>query len=224
MTNAHVIGDAEEIIPLKDGTRLHWNFVSTGLTVVVRSGEEDEQTYLPRIIKVNEALDLAVLKISPQSPLKALAFNIGQPVMGGLPAVMAGFPGGKSVGFAPFSDGTAPIEEMPNPRVAINTGNVTSVRKYKGSVRYQLDIGANHGNSGGPITNAQGQVIGVLYAGIDGMNSINYAIPARYLKNVLPSALTANWPASADDAPPEPSREGGQKFEDFQDSGTFKLK
>jgi S1-C subfamily serine protease len=228
VTNAHVIGDGEETIPLKDGSQLRWRLVSTGLKVVVRSGEGAEQTYLPRVLKVDEGLDLAVLKIAPKQPLEALAVNPGHEVKGGLPAIMAGFPGGKVVSHAPFAEAadSARSDEIPNPRVAINKGAVTSVRRYKGAVRYQLDINANHGNSGGPITNTRGEVIGVLYAGIDGMNSINYAIPAQYLKRVLPAAITQGWignlpePAAAADS--ADTREQ-QNYESFKDSGTFKL-
>ena len=71
----------------------------------------------------------------------------------------------------------------------MNAGLVSSVREFRGDSRFQLDIRANHGNSGGPITNPEGDLIGVLYAGIDEMQSINYAIPARYLTRVLSPSL-----------------------------------
>lgn len=229
VTNAHVIEDAEETLPLKDGSQLRWRFVSTELKVVVRSGEQGEQTYLPRVVKVNKDLDLAVLKISPKQPLKPLKVDSTQEIRSGLPALMAGFPGGKLVSHAPFTDEIDPTTaaEIPNPRVAINNGAVTSVRRYKGSVRYQLDINANHGNSGGPITNMQGDVVGVLYAGIDGMNSINYAIPAHYLKSVLPAEMTAGWTGNLSDGRQtvrtDAENSGDQAFESFKQSGTFKL-
>lgn len=40
------------------------------------------------------------------------------------------------------------------------------------------DAAANHGNSGGPLYNEQGEIIGVLVAGIDGAKGMNYAIPS----------------------------------------------
>ncbi len=41
------------------------------------------------------------------------------------------------------------------------------------------DAAANPGNSGGPLYNESGEVIGVLVAGIDGAKGMNYAIPAN---------------------------------------------
>ena len=41
------------------------------------------------------------------------------------------------------------------------------------------DAAANHGNSGGPLYNERGEVIGVLVAGIDGAKGMNYAIPSN---------------------------------------------
>ena len=41
------------------------------------------------------------------------------------------------------------------------------------------DAAANPGNSGGPLYNEAGEVIGVLVAGIDGAKGMNYAIPAN---------------------------------------------
>ena len=48
------------------------------------------------------------------------------------------------------------------------------------------DAAANHGNSGGPLYNEQGEVIGVLVAGIDGAKGMNYAIPS----NVVDAFMT----------------------------------
>lgn len=41
------------------------------------------------------------------------------------------------------------------------------------------DAAANHGNSGGPLYNEKGEVVGVLVAGIDGAKGMNYAIPSN---------------------------------------------
>ncbi|MBE6635001.1 MAG: trypsin-like serine protease [Ruminococcaceae bacterium] len=47
------------------------------------------------------------------------------------------------------------------------------------------DAAANHGNSGGPLYNEMGEVIGVLVAGIDGAKGMNYAIPANVAESFL---------------------------------------
>ena len=47
------------------------------------------------------------------------------------------------------------------------------------------DAAANHGNSGGPLYNEYGEVIGVLVAGVDGAKGMNYAIPANVAEEFI---------------------------------------
>nr|MDA3850073.1 PDZ domain-containing protein [Spirochaetaceae bacterium] len=51
---------------------------------------------------------------------------------------------------------------------------------------YQVDVPINPGNSGGPLLNQQGQVIGVVFAGIEEYEGINFALPSTYVKDLLP--------------------------------------
>ena len=55
------------------------------------------------------------------------------------------------------------------------------------------DAAANPGNSGGPLYNAYGEIIGVLVAGIDGAKGMNYAIPASIVELFL-SFVIQNMP------------------------------
>lgn len=58
------------------------------------------------------------------------------------------------------------------------------------------DAAANPGNSGGPLYNEQGEIIGVLVAGIDGAKGMNYAIPADVVKLFL-TFVIQNTPLGA---------------------------
>lgn len=49
----------------------------------------------------------------------------------------------------------------------------------------QLDASVNAGNSGGPAVSKEGLVQGVVFAGIEGSQGLNFAIPVEYLKNEL---------------------------------------
>ncbi|MBN1646834.1 MAG: trypsin-like peptidase domain-containing protein [Spirochaetales bacterium] len=45
----------------------------------------------------------------------------------------------------------------------------------------QVDVPINHGNSGGPLLNESGQLVGVVFAGVENFEGINFAIPGKYL-------------------------------------------
>ncbi|MGP1437939.1 MAG: trypsin-like peptidase domain-containing protein [Treponema sp.] len=51
----------------------------------------------------------------------------------------------------------------------------------------QLDAAINHGSSGGPMVDENGEVQGVLFAGITKTQGLNFAIPVELLKLILPS-------------------------------------
>jgi len=61
---------------------------------------------------------------------------------------------------------------------------------YGWRVTFQSDASANPGNSGGPVFNTRGEVIGVLVAGVPGAG-INYSVPVAVFKDRLDTVQ--NW-------------------------------
>ena len=53
----------------------------------------------------------------------------------------------------------------------------------------QIDAAVNSGNSGGPLLDASGRLVGVVFAGIDRFQGLNFAIPAERLKAALPAMI-----------------------------------
>ena len=51
----------------------------------------------------------------------------------------------------------------------------------------QIDAAINHGSSGGPIVDENGNVEAVVFAGVTRTQGLNFAIPVELLKAVLPS-------------------------------------
>jgi len=51
----------------------------------------------------------------------------------------------------------------------------------------QVDVPLNPGNSGGPMLNERGDLIGVGFAGLEQFQGLNFAVPYRWIEKILPS-------------------------------------
>ncbi|MDR1929019.1 MAG: S1C family serine protease [Treponema sp.] len=53
----------------------------------------------------------------------------------------------------------------------------------------QIDAAVNHGNSGGPVVDREGRLVGIVYAGVEQYQGLNFAVPAERLAAALPAML-----------------------------------
>jgi serine protease Do len=85
-------------------------------------------------------------------------------------------------------------------------------RNFGGILYLQIDAPVNPGNSGGPLFNARGQVVGIINMGVPTMEGLNFAIPARHAKYILDHidafAYDATNPESGFVYPDPPRRPG----------------
>ncbi len=150
VTNNHVISDADEVnVILNDGTRLK-----------------------AEIIGRDQKIDLALLRVKPDRPLKAVQFGDSDKLRIGEWVIAIG---------NPFSLGgtvTAGIVSARNRD--INSG------PYDNYI--QTDAAINRGNSGGPLFNLDGEVVGVNTAIISpsgGSIGIGFAVPSKTAMPVI---------------------------------------
>jgi hypothetical protein len=160
VTNEHVVAD----LPA-DGK----------VELVLDSGLVSEKVIKARVVRSDRALDLALLQAEGDHkfvPLK-LGFDDTLPELTEL--IAFGFPFGDALG--------KPGER---PAVTINVVNVSALRHdaKRELSRIQLDSNLNPGNSGGPVVDRHGKVMGVVVSGIRG-TGINLAIPVRHLHQFL---------------------------------------
>ena len=53
----------------------------------------------------------------------------------------------------------------------------------------QIDAAVNHGNSGGPVVDMAGRLVGIVFAGIELYQGLNFAVPAERLAAALPAMI-----------------------------------
>jgi S1-C subfamily serine protease len=53
----------------------------------------------------------------------------------------------------------------------------------------QIDAAVNHGNSGGPVVDREGRLVGIVFAGIEQYPGLNFAVPAERLAAALPALI-----------------------------------
>jgi predicted Zn finger-like uncharacterized protein len=159
LTNAHVLGMlAPESHPPKK------------VEIVINSGEANMKRTTARVLGVDRNSDLAVLDVGKSDGLPTpLAVKSASGLQELDSVYVFGFPFGKSFG-----------EE-----ITIRPSSVSALRKRNGVVdKVQVAGGMDHGNSGGPVVDSNGDVVGVAVSGVEG-SLINFAIPGERVTSIL---------------------------------------
>lgn len=112
--------------------------------------------------------DMAVVKVEG-TDLPALTFAADQPRQGD-EILLFGFPHADVLGAA---------------QVTVTRGIVSAFNERLQLL--QVDAAANPGNSGGPVVNAKGEVVGMLIGGLREASGLNFVVPAVPLKEFADS-------------------------------------
>jgi len=79
-----------------------------------------------------------------------------------------------------------PLTGSMGEEIKLTTGVISSKTGYKGDIgSYQVSAAAQPGNSGGPLFDKQGNLIGIINAKISEAENVTYAIKVAYLKTLL---------------------------------------
>ena len=148
------------------------------VTVILHDGTR----YSASIIGVEESNDIAVLKIDAAN-LSAAAFGDSDSLSVGETVYAVGNP----LGELEFSMSTGHVSALDR---AIKTGeNADSINMF------QIDAAVNSGNSGGPVYNTRGEVIGVVTAKYSdtGVEGIGFAIPINDASSIAHDLVTKGY-------------------------------
>ena len=148
--------------------------ISNAEDILIRVGDKE---YDAEVIGSDPYMDLAVLKIKTKDKFKPVSFGDSSKARVGDWVVAIGNPFGLG--------GT------------VTSGIISARNRQIGLTRYedfiQTDASINQGNSGGPLFNIKGEVIGVNTAiiapGQSGSIGIGFAIPANAASNVIDQLL-----------------------------------
>ncbi len=146
------------------------------IDLVLNSSLSDQRVLTAKVVHTDKALDLALLRVEKAGKLTPLKLGSIDDVSELMNVVAIGFPFGRFL-----SNDMADY-----PSVTLNTGSVTALRR-KGTVldRIQIDAAVNPGNSGGPVLDENGKVVGVVVSGLRSAAGINQAIPVSQLTRFL---------------------------------------
>ncbi|MGI5898204.1 MAG: S1C family serine protease [Candidatus Dojkabacteria bacterium] len=150
---------------------------SDNYKVVTSDGEE----YAVKEILRDDLYDIAILKIDAgDKTFKAIKLGDSDSLVVGQSVLAIGTPLGEFAG----SVTTGIISGLNRSVTASSSSWFGSTAKtYEGVI--QTDAAINSGNSGGPLINSQGEVVGVNFATTSSADNISFSIPINKVKNRL---------------------------------------
>ncbi|MCB0687404.1 MAG: trypsin-like peptidase domain-containing protein, partial [Saprospiraceae bacterium] len=155
-----------------------------------------------RVARVSDSHDVALLKVDAGAKLTTLKmFDNYNEISSGTAVTIMGYPALTPMGekYETGNDFYSRTKVRVVPNLSINQGIISAVHKGSTSFNsltqkrslfgdaYQLSINsAGHGNSGGPLFDEYGRVIGIYYAGqSDYENTVSFAVPIKYAMELL---------------------------------------
>ncbi len=133
----------------------------------IRLSSSSTERIPARVVGYDRIFDLALVK-AEVTPPRVLSAGPDLPVKPGSAIVAIGSPGG--------------LENT------VTSGIISAVgrRFLQMGDAIQVDVPLNPGNSGGPLLNSDGQLIGIVFAGIEQFEGVNFAVPFHWVNRVLP--------------------------------------
>src|SRR5215475_5615646 len=183
LTNDHVVRGSEVTIPTRqpDVREVRVRMEVKRIEVVL-PGMGGERALEATVVASDPALDLALLSVEatdlPWLPLgDSDALEMGQPV------TAWGYPLGRAVEVGRTRGGAGGVI----PGVAASPGSVAALRSDdEGDARYiQTDVTLNPGNSGGPLVDEDGYVVGIVRMKLMTGDRVGFAIPVNRAKDFL---------------------------------------
>ncbi|NQT17293.1 MAG: trypsin-like peptidase domain-containing protein, partial [Planctomycetes bacterium] len=128
--------------------------------------------------------DLAILRVDAGRQLPTVPIGSSHDVLTGEPLIVAGNPGGRGITFSTgILSSSAFLAGGPNALV------MTTFPHSRRERYLQFDAASNPGNSGGPLVNMEGELIGIVSGSVPQEQNIGFAIPVDRVRRFFERAL-----------------------------------
>ena len=172
-------GSGSGFVVRADGLILTNNHVISGASSLIVS-LADSRSVPATVVTADPAHDLALIKVSVAG-LTPVTLGDSDAVRGGQLAIAIGSPLGT------FTDSvTQGIVSGINRTATVGDGSARTERNLTGLI--QTDAAINAGNSGGPLLDAGGSVVGVVTASVGGSQGVGFAVPINQAKAMISAA------------------------------------
>jgi Trypsin-like peptidase domain len=148
------------------------------IKVVLHSGTQNQKAVDVKVVREDRESDLALLKAEGLERLATVPLGNVADVSELMEVFVFGFPFGKGPGNV----------RKDYPSISVNAGTISSLKQESGKLVFlQLNASFNPGNSGGPILNSKGQVVGVVLGRVEARfgAGLDIAIPVNKLSRFL---------------------------------------
>lgn len=148
------------------------------IDVVFDSGKKQERVGKGTVVAVDQDLDLAIVEVLGMKDLpKPIEFDHPPELVETMPVYIFGFPFGELLA----------NKKANHPAITVGKASVSSLRYDEDGelAIVQIDGSLNPGNSGGPIVDAKGKLVGVAVATIRNADGIGLTIPASMLPSMF---------------------------------------
>lgn len=153
--------------------------VVDGATVIKLKLSGDRSWRPASLVFADATADLAVVHVKTDKPLPQVTLGTSSDLAIGEPTIVIGAPLGDAFS---LSSGVVSKLHVPVP-------GEDPPSKYL----IQTDAAVNHGNSGGPMFNAECETIGVVELKLENAEGVGFAITADRAARVVASQMNAEW-------------------------------
>ena len=165
-----IIGSGSGFFVARDLVVTNWHVVNGSRSLRLKLTTAKDTIAVQGIVGADLANDLAVLRLAPPAEGEDAVERRALPLLDEVP----------KRGAKVYAFGSPRLLEA-----TMSDGIVSAEREIEGAPRIQITAAVSPGSSGGPVTDECGRVIGVAYMKVRDAEALNFAIPTRFVNDVL---------------------------------------